>query len=195
MDNLQLAPWWQITQQGNLSLLAATAGVQKSYHDYQQTNSKKYPTGRISANHYSFKNDDVTLRISGNFYDGGLNKAQTQQARLNWMASQASLSANQRSTKQQLDSMLYNLRNNNQQMQLQASLLATANTSLAATQKEYELGVTDLVSVLEAEQQVATTEVSLINASYDQLVYQTNLKELTGSLTETDLLALDNMLE
>jgi len=195
IDNLELSHWWDITQKNNLNLLAATAGVQKSYHDYQQTDSQKYPTGRISANHYSYKNDDISLRISGNFYDGGLNKAQTQQARLNWMASQQSLTASQRSTKQQLDSMLYNLRNNNQQIELQESLLETANTSLAATQKEYELGVTDLVSVLEAEQQVATNKVNLINARYDQLVYQSNLMQLAGSLDNTDLLVLDGMLE
>ena len=195
MDNLQLDHWWQKTQKNNLNLLAATAGVQKSYHDYQQTDSQKYPTGRISANHYSYKSDDVTLRISGNFYDGGLNKAQTQQARLNWMASQESLTASQRGTKQQLDGMLYNLRNNSQQIQLQESLLDTATTSLAATQKEYELGVTDLVAVLEAEQNIATNKVNLINARYDLLVYQSNLKQLAGSLDETDLLILDKMLD
>lgn len=195
MDNLQLDHWWQEAEKNNLNLLAATAGVQKSYHDYQQMDSKKYPTGRISANHYSYKSDDVTLRISGNFYDGGLNKAQTQQARLNWLASQASLTDSQRSTKQQLHGMLYNLRNNSQQIQLQESLLDTAKASLSATQKEYELGVTDLVAVLEAEQKVATNEVNLINARYDLLVYQSNLKQLAGSLDETDLLILDEMLD
>ena len=195
IDNLELDHWWQQAQLNNLSLLAAAAGVQKSYHDYQQTDSQKYPTGTISANHYSYQSDTVTLRILGNFYDGGLNKAQTQQARLNWMASQESLIASQRSTKQQLDGMLYSLRNNSQQLELQKSLLDTANTSLAATQKEYELGVTDLVAVLEAEQSVATNEVNLINARYDQLIYQSNLKQLAGSLDETDLLILDEMLD
>ncbi|HCH24035.1 MAG TPA: hypothetical protein DE179_07035 [Oceanospirillaceae bacterium] len=195
LDNLQLDHWWQQAQQHNLSLLAATAGVQKSYHDYQQTDSQKYPTGRISANHYSYKNDNVMLRISGNFYDGGLNKAQTQQARLNWMASQQNLTASQRSTKQQLHSTLYNLRNNSQQIQLQQSLLNTATISLAATQKEYELGVADLVAVLEAEQKVASNEVNLINARYDLLVYQSNLKQLAGSLDVPDLLLLDAMLD
>ena len=91
--------------------------------------------------------------------------------------------------------MLYNLRNNDEQITLQQSLLDTAEFSLAATQKEYELGVTDLVAVLEAEQKVATTEVNLIKWRYDQIMLQTNLKMLVGSLNDNDLGALDRLLD
>ncbi|MDP6191111.1 MAG: TolC family protein, partial [Gammaproteobacteria bacterium] len=179
-ESLQLDYWWESAKQNNLTLLAATAGAQKSYHDYQQTDAGKYPTGSIAGNHYSHQSDTLTLQITGKLYDGGLNQSQTQQARLNWQASQEDLRVKQRATKQQLDNMLYNLRNNAEQITLQQSLLDTADFALAATEKEYQLGVTDLVSVLEAEQKVATKEVNLINARYDQIILQTNLQMLVG---------------
>ncbi|MCP4881758.1 MAG: TolC family protein, partial [Gammaproteobacteria bacterium] len=127
-------------------------------------------------------------------YDAGLNQSQTQIARLNWLANQQALTANQRTNKQALSNVLYNLRNNKQQIQLQENLLATAITSLAATHKEYELGVTDLVAVLEAEQNVATNEVDLIQARYDQIIYQSDLKRLTGRLKQGDLQQYDALL-
>ena len=169
--------------------------MQKAYHDYEQVDAGKYPTGTVAGTHYSHQSDTITLSISGKLYDGGLNQAQTQQARLNWLANQEDLKVRQRSVKQQIDSMLYNLRNNDEQITLQQSLLDTAEFSLAATQKEYELGVTDLVAVLESEQKVATTEVNLIKSRYDQIMLQTNLKMLVGSLNDNDLGALDRLLD
>ena len=194
-ESLELDYWWEQAKQSNLSLLAATAGVQKAYHDYEQVDAGKYPTGTVAGTHYSHQSDTITLSISGKLYDGGLNQAQTQQARLNWLANQEDLKVRQRSVKQQIDSMLYNLRNNDEQITLQQSLLDTAEFSLAATQKEYELGVTDLVAVLESEQKVATTEVNLIKSRYDQIMLQTNLKMLVGSLNDNDLGALDGLLD
>lgn len=194
-ESLELDYWWEQAKQSNLSLLAATAGVQKAYHDYEQVDAGKYPTGTVAGTHYSHQSDTITLSISGKLYDGGLNQAQTQQARLNWLANQEDLKVRQRSVKQQIDSMLYNLRNNDEQITLQQSLLDTAEFSLAATQKEYELGVTDLVAVLESEQKVATTEVNLIKSRYDQIMLQTNLKMLVGSLNDNDLGALDRLLD
>ena len=195
IESLELDYWWDQAKQSNLSLLAATAGVQKAYHDYEQVDAGKYPTGTVAGTHYSHQSDTITLSISGKLYDGGLNQAQTQQARLNWLANQEDLKVRQRSVKQQIDSMLYNLRNNDEQITLQQSLLDTAEFSLAATQKEYELGVTDLVAVLESEQKVATTEVNLIKSRYDQIMLQTNLKMLVGSLNDNDLGALDRLLD
>lgn len=195
IESLQLDYWWDLAKQNNLSLLAATAGVQKSYHDYQQTDAGKYPTGSIAGNHYSHQSDTLTLSITGKLYDGGLNQSQTQQARLNWQASQEDLRGRQHTTKQQLDNLLYNLRNNAEQIILQQSLLNTAEFALAATEKEYQLGVTDLVTVLEAEQRVATTEVNLIKARYDQIILQTNLQMLSGSLNDNNLAALDKLLD
>ncbi len=194
LDSLELDFWWDIAQQHSLSLLAAKAGVQKSYHDYQQTDAQKYPTGSISAKHDSALSDMIMFSITGKLYDAGLNQSQTQIARLNWLANQQALTANQRTTKQALSNVLYNLRNNKQQIQLQENLLATAITSLAATHKEYELGVTDLVAVLEAEQNVATNEVDLIQARYDQIIYQSDLKRLTGRLKQGDLQQYDALL-
>ncbi|MDP6968742.1 MAG: TolC family protein [Gammaproteobacteria bacterium] len=194
-ESLQFDYWWDLAKQNNLSLRAAAAGVQKAYHDYQQKDAEKYPTGSIAGNHYSYQSDTLTLQITGKLYDGGLNQSLTHQARLTWQASQEDLRVKQRSTKQQLDNMLYNLRNNAQQIILQESLLDTAEFSLAATQKEYQLGVTDLLAVLEAEQKVATTEVNLINARYDQIILQTKLQMLVGSLNDNDLLALDKLLD
>lgn len=195
IQSLELDYWWDQAKQSNLSLLAAIAGVQKAYHDYEQVDAGKYPTGSVAGTHYSHQSDTITLSISGKLYDGGLNQAQTQQARLNWLANQEDLKVRQRSVKQQIDSMLYKLRNNDEQITLQQSLLDTAEFSLAATQKEYELGVTDLVAVLESEQKVATTEVNLINSRYDQIMLQTNLKMLVGSLNDNDLGALDRLLD
>ena len=189
--------WWPIAQQNSPSMLAQSYAVDKAYHDYKQADAGKYPSGRVSLNHYSsaLKNDDLVISISGNFYDGGLNKAQTQQARLNWQANQETLQNLQDSTKQQLANLLFMLQNNSKQITLQKSLLASAKSSLQAVEKEYQLGVNDLVAVLEAQQALASAEVNLANSRYDRISLQVNIKQTAGTLNRADLLALDQLLD
>lgn len=195
-DN-SLKHWWPIAQQNSPSLLAQGHAVDKAFHDYKQTDAGKYPTGRVSLNHYSsaMKNDDFIISISGNFYDGGLNKAQTSQARLNWQVSQETLENMQDNTKQQLDNLLFMLNNNAEQIQLQQNLLTSAKSSLEAVEKEYDLGVNDLVSVLEAQQALASAEVNLASSRYDRISLQVNIKQTAGTLNQEDLLALDKLLD
>lgn len=198
LESNDLNHWWPIAQQNSPSLTAQNATVDKAYHDYKQTDAGKYPTGRIALNHYSdsyMKNDDLVLSISGNFYDGGLNKAQTQQARLNWLASQETRKNIETNTQQQLQNLLLMLNNNAEQIRLQHNLLDSAKTSLAAVEKEYQLGVNDLVSVLEAQQALAAAEVNLASSRYDRISLQVNIKQTAGTLSRDDLMQFDQLLD
>ena len=194
----QVSHWWPITEQNSPTLAAQNSAVDKAYHDYKQADAGKFPTGRVALNHYSdsyMKNDDLVLSISGNFYDGGLNKAQTQQARLNWQASQETQENVATNTKQQLQNLLLMLDNNAEQIRLQNNLLNSAKSSLAAVEKEYQLGVNDLVSVLEAQQTLAAAEVNLASSRYDRISLQVNIKQTAGILNRADLIALDHLLD
>lgn len=197
LANQNIDHWWSIAQQNSPSLLAQGYAVDKAYHDYKQADAGKYPSGRVSLNHYSsaMKNDDLVISISGNFYDGGLNKAQTQQARLNWQANQETLQNLQDNTKQQLDNLLFMLQNNSKQIELQNNLLASAKSSLLAVEKEYQLGVNDLVAVLEAQQALASAEVNLANSRYERINLQVSIKQTAGTLTRADLMAIDQLLD
>jgi len=66
--------------------------------------------------------------------------------------------------------------------------------SLDANKTGYEVGVRVNIDVLNAQQQLYETQRSLFRARYDTLMHSLRLKASSGILTDTDILAVNNLL-
>jgi outer membrane protein len=73
--------------------------------------------------------------------------------------------------------------------------LRSAETQLRSTQRGQQVGVRTRVDVLNAEQQLFATRRDLAAARYRTLVAALQLKAAAGALRETDLRALDTLLQ
>lgn len=71
----------------------------------------------------------------------------------------------------------------------------SSKLSVEANQLGYEVGVRINIDVLNAQQQLYQTQRDLAKARYDTLLNGLRLKASTGSLSETDLQAINDMLE
>ena len=72
--------------------------------------------------------------------------------------------------------------------------LTSSKTSLDSNKLGYEVGVRINIDVLNAQQQLFTTQRDLAKARYDTIVNSFRLKAATGSLTEEDIVAVNALL-
>lgn len=70
----------------------------------------------------------------------------------------------------------------------------SSKAALEANQLAYEVGVRINIDVLNAQQQLYTTQRQLSQARYDTLMQSLRLKSSSGTLTEDDLLAINSLL-
>jgi outer membrane protein len=70
----------------------------------------------------------------------------------------------------------------------------SSQSSLASNVLGYQVGIRINIDVLNAQQQLYTTQQTLAKARYDTIVNGLRLKSAAGSLKETDLLAVNGLL-
>ena len=201
IDHQSLQAWFQLADANNLDIVSNGFGTQQAYHNYQAKDVGLYPKATISleqaySRSASSNTDSTTLTIavSGTLFDGGLNKSQTMEAQENWRASQQQGAAIQRATQQQVRRWHQALETNRQQIQAYTQLLASVQSSLSGKTKEYELGLRDVSDLLDAEKLVFSAQRNLANARLDLLLNQLRLKQVSGVLSNRDLVQLDSWL-
>ena len=201
MDNQSLQAWFQLANANNLDIVSNGFGTQQAYHNYQAKDVGLYPKATISlaqAFNSALPTKDstsFTIAVSGTLYDGGLNKAQTMEAQENWRASQQQGAAIQRATEQQVRRWHQALETNRQQIKAYTQLLAFVQSSLSGKTKEYELGLRDVSDLLDAEKLVFSAQRNLANARLDLVLNQLRLKQVSGVLSNHDLVQLDSWLK
>lgn len=70
----------------------------------------------------------------------------------------------------------------------------SSNSALDSNKLGYEVGVRINIDVLNAQQQLYSTRRDLAKARYDTLINSLKLKAATGSLTESDIAQINNLL-
>ena len=192
-DTLQ--NWFMLAQIHNLDVSSNAFATQQAYHTYQAKEVGLYPTASISMsqNYSSISGDSRTLSIgiSGTFYDGGLNIAQTKEAKETWYASQQQGQALLKTTQQDIRRWYQALDTSHKQIQALAQLNVAVQAALAGKNTEYELGLRSISDILDAEKLVFSAQRNLANARLDLVLNQLRLKKSSGLLNTSDLAQLD----
>ena len=184
-----------MAQNNNLDIASNGFATQQAYHNYQAIDVGLYPKASItiSQNYSSLTGDSqkISIGVSGTFYDGGLNQAQTKEAKETWHASQQQGQALLRTTQQQVRRWHQAIDTSRQQIQALAQLHTSVQASLSGKNKEYELGLRDISDVLDAEKLVFSAQRNWANARLDLVLNQLRLKQTSGLLSGDDLTQLD----
>jgi outer membrane protein len=72
--------------------------------------------------------------------------------------------------------------------------VASSETALASNKLGYEVGVRINIDVLNAQQQLFSTQRDLARARYDALLNGLRLKAAAGTLTEDDVVGVNQLL-
>ena len=190
-----LENWFVLAQDNNLDLARNSSATRQAFHNYQVKDVSMYPTASVTVakNYSSAMGDSQTFSIgvSGTFYDGGLNQAQTKEAKESWHASEQQGQALLKATQQEVRRWHQALDTSRQQIQALEQLDLAVQASLAGKNTEYELGLRDLSDILDAEKLVFSAQRSWANARLDLVLNQLRLKKASGLLSSDDLSQLD----
>ena len=190
-----LENWFVLAQDNNLDLARNGSATRQAFHNYQVKDVSMYPTASVTVakNYSSAMGDSQTFSIgvSGTFYDGGLNQAQTKEAKESWHASEQQGQALLKATQQEVRRWHQALDTSRQQIQALVQLDLAVQASLAGKNTEYELGLRDLSDILDAEKLVFSAQRSWANARLDLVLNQLRLKKASGLLSSDDLSQLD----
>lgn len=127
-------------------------------------------------------------------FQGGRTRAEQARAQAQLQVSKFGLEALTDSVRLDTQRAFLNLVNSVAQFSAAQRALDSANIALSATQKGYEVGSRSAVEVLDSAQRQADAEASYTTALYDQLLARLQLKASAGVLSETDVVAINQLL-
>ena len=195
VQNDSLENWFRLAQIHNLDLAMNNHATQQAFHNYQAKDVGLYPKGSVtlSQNYSAMSGETQTLSvgITGTFYDGGLNLAQTKEAKEAWYASQERGNATLKATQQEVRRWHQAVETSQKQIAALAKLNDALEASLEGKNTEYQLGLRDISDILDAEKLVFSGQRDWANARLDLVLNQLRLKKATGILSTADLETLD----
>jgi len=136
-----------------------------------------------------------SLRLSVPIYQGGYVSSATRQARFELSAAQQDLEAQQRATLRATQNAYRAVMAGIQQVEAFGQALISAESALEATQAGFEVGTRTIVDVLIAEQRYFQAQRDNSTARHTYIVDHLRLKAAAGVLSESDLRAVNQILD
>ncbi|AIU87028.1 outer membrane channel protein TolC [Pectobacterium odoriferum] len=165
--------------------LTASTGVTDTRYSGSRTNNSN-----------SFNDSDAGQhRVGINFtlplYSGGATNSQVKQAQHSYVSSSELLESAHRSVIQIVRSSFNNISASISSINAYKQAEVSAQSSLDAMEAGYQVGTRTIVDVLDATTTLYNAKQQLSSARYDYLINQLNIKSAQGTLSETDLQALN----
>ncbi|CAG73249.1 outer membrane protein [Pectobacterium atrosepticum SCRI1043] len=153
-------------------------------------------SGSRTQNSNSFNDTDAGQhRVGINFtlplYSGGATNSQVKQAQHSYVSSSELLESAHRSVIQTVRSSFNNISASISSINAYKQAEVSAQSSLDAMEAGYQVGTRTIVDVLDATTTLYNAKQQLSSARYDYLINQLNIKSAQGTLSETDLQALN----
>lgn len=202
--------WVASALENNLSVIAAQFGVKAFEADYKSKRSGHYPTLTLTAglNDTTLDNykqptingtaeteeSNIALNFNLPLYSGGATQAASKRSR--FLAEQArhQFTSAQRSAEIQTRSEFINLRTNVQTVESLQQNIVSRESALEATREGYNVGTRNIVEVLDAERNYFTALRDHASARFDFVISSLRLKQAAGTLTQEDVLAINEYL-
>jgi len=184
----------RLQRSGHYPTIDLTAG----YSEY--TNNEyiaRDPETQLPLGSFPLTNDSLqySLRLNVPIYQGGYVTAATRQARYQLNAAQQDLDAQQRATVRATENAYRAVMAGIQQVEAFGQALVSAASALEATQAGFEVGTRTIVDVLIAEQRYFQAQRDNSTARHTYIVDHLRLKAAAGVLADTDLQAVNRILD
>jgi outer membrane protein TolC len=133
---------------------------------------------------------NISANLSIPVFTSGLVHARIREAQANLKAAQDALTQAQQGVGLDVRSAILNIHNAEERRRTAAANVTQAAEALRIARVRFESGVSTLVEVTDAEVALTQARTNQVNAEYDYLVAQANLKKATGALLSSVRAAL-----
>jgi len=202
-----MKPWVSAAERDSIAVQIQQAAAEIAEREVDRQRAGHYPTLDLVANAGRAKsspmgtslmeNDyqNVGVQLTVPLYLGGQVNSRQREASANRAAAQSLLEAARRSAA--LAARQYYLGVTSGLVQIRALKAALISSQLALESNKlgYEVGVRINIDVLNAENQVYVTRRDLARATFDTLLAQLRLKGAVGALDDSDVAALNTLLD
>ncbi|WP_281544744.1 outer membrane channel protein TolC [Grimontia sp. SpTr1] len=170
-----------LAESGHLPSLTLNAG-----YDYADTDNKT--TGN------SGDNNQLTAGINLNMplYTGGTITAGVKEAQFNYVAASEQLEGTYRSTVKDVRAFYNNINASIGALRAYEQTVISQRSALEATEAGFEVGTRTIVDVLDATRRLYDANRNLSNARYDYVLGVLQLRQAVGTLSEQDLVDINN---
>ena len=128
----------------------------------------------------SLENRVLTFTISAPLFDGGLSREQARQAKYQYLSAQASYVQQERQAKADIEAAYATTMQNSERINAARSAREAAQENFKAASESQKAGASNLIDVLTAQVSLVTAESNYIQALYDFILSDANLKLVTG---------------
>ena len=200
--------WVESAESGNYAVKAFQAAVEVASRAIEIQRAGHFPTVDLTAsrgrnsqtgsstNNVGFDTYSTQFGVSVGIpiYAGGAVDSRVRQAIANRDKAGADLENQKRTAAQNARQFYLNVTNGLAQVRALEAALVSSKTSLDSNKLGYEVGVRINIDVLNAQQQLYTTQRDLYKARYDTIMNSLRLKAATGGLVEEDIVAINGLL-
>jgi outer membrane protein len=151
-------------------------------------------TGIVSGARSTISQNTVGLQLNVPIYAGGSVLSRTREAVGLKEKARQDLDSSRRAAEFNARQSFLNVTNGIAQVRALEQALRSSEVSLQSNRVGYEVGVRINIDVLNAQQQVFQTQRDLARARYDTILNGLRLKSAAGSLTESDVEAVNRLL-
>jgi len=176
----------EYTRKAGWSNYAPQVNAQLSYNDGEQVFQ-----GTV------IDSTSTTLALSATIplFAGGSNYAKAKQAAAESTQASANLDLQQRTVKNNIRSLYRKVQTDVLTVKARKRATVSSQSALEATETGYQVGTRNIVEVLNAQRNLFGAQRDYANARYDYIIDLLNLKFYAGSLSETDIQALNAWLK
>ncbi|MDX6915922.1 outer membrane channel protein TolC [Pectobacterium carotovorum] len=165
--------------------LTASTGVSDTRYSGSRTNNSNSFNDSDAGQH------KVGINFTLPLYSGGATNSQVKQAQHSYVSASELLESAHRSVIQTVRSSFNNISASISSINAYKQAEVSAQSSLDAMEAGYQVGTRTIVDVLNATTTLYNAKQQLSSARYDYLINQLNIKSAQGTLSETDLQALN----
>jgi outer membrane protein len=198
--------WISQAQEGNLAVVAQRYLKTLADQEILRNRAGHYPTLDLAANYTDSRDQNfgstqidskvgtIGVQLNVPIYEGGLITSRVREAVANQEKARQDLENAVRDATLQTSQAYLNVKNGVAQVDALNQALVSSQTSLDSTQLGLQVGVRTNIDVLNAQQQVYSTEKDLAAARYNFILSMLGLKAAAGTLSDKDLADTDRYL-
>ncbi|MDH3646305.1 MAG: TolC family outer membrane protein [Gammaproteobacteria bacterium] len=206
--------WVKRGMEQNLNLLSSRLGVQIAKDSVKVQRAGHLPTLDLVAGREEFdldgtsldnllrptplegdtSTDRIELRLNFPLYGGGRVSSQVREAVHQHSAARQRLERVARETERQTRDAYVGVASDISTINALEKALESAETALKATEAGFEVGTRTTVDVLDARRDLLSARTNLERSRYDYIINLLRLKQAAGTLTEADVVEINDWL-
>ncbi|AFJ03425.1 type I secretion outer membrane protein, TolC family [Methylophaga frappieri] len=137
----------------------------------------------------------ISLSINVPIYSGGVTSARVEESARQLVVSQATLDQTRREIIKELKDMFFGMRSTLRQIEATDKAITSASKSLEAMNRGFELGMSTISDVLDAQKELLSAKRSHQQARYDYVITRARLAFLSGGMDEQVMAEINSWLD